>query len=284
MNHLHHLLLVPHILANSKSAYVPKQGFNCLRYNRCLCHTFITDFGLAQPEESAPNIEPEDYANFAAWISRYSKPSEGCQNCRSKKMECFFTYEGQKSCSPCNALFRECSFCATEARPRAVMDTLHAVQEDETMEQGAFTGIVALKSFDRSALEPQDEDNDRTSRKTGTRFPRAAVKILKDWMDQHRDNPYPTEEEKEELKAITGLKGSQVANWLANTRRRTKTRSRGMSPSIRSPTWPTPSSSSSSSSSAIDIPFDKKDIRHNGKTWDIMNPLERMFTANSPLL
>jgi hypothetical protein len=160
------------------------------------------------------------------------------------------------------------------------MDTLQVVEEDVTMEQGAFTGIVALKSYDRSALEPQDEENDRTSRKTGTRFPRAAVKVLKDWMDQHRDHPYPTDEEKEELKVLTGLKGSQIANWLANTRRRTKTRSRGMSPSIRSPTWPTSSSSSTSSTPAIDIPFDKKGIRHNGKTWDIMNPLERKATRD----
>jgi hypothetical protein len=227
-----------------------------------------------------PNIEPEDYANFAAWISRYSKPDEGCQNCQEKKMECFFTYEGQKTCSPCNALFRECSFCATEARPRGTMDTLHVVQEDQTMEQGTFTGIVALKSFDRSALEPQDGDNDRMSRKTGTRFSRMAVKILKDWMDQHRDHPYPTEDEKEELKNLTGLKASQIANWLANTRRRTKTRSRGMSPSIRSPTWPTPPSSSMSSTPAINIPFDKRGIVHNGKTWDIMNPLERKCSAH----
>lgn len=189
------------------------------------------------------------------------------------KMECWFTYENQKSCSPCTALFRECSFCATEARPRAVMDTLHVVQEDVTMEQGAFTGIVALKSYDRSALEPQDDDNDRTCRKTGTRFSRSAIKVLKDWMDQHREHPYPTELEKKDLKDRTGLTIPQITNWLANTRRRTKNRSRGMSPSIRSPTW----STSGSSTPAIDIPFDKKNITHNGKTWDIMNPLERMF-------
>jgi len=147
------------------------------------------------------------------------------------------------------------------------MDTLHVVQEDSTVERGSLTGLIAMKSWDRAGVDAQDVE-ERPTRKTGTRFSRAAVKILKDWMDQHRDNPYPTEEEKEELRLKTGLKSTQVANWLANTRRRTKIRTpRGISPSIRSPTWPTPD--------AIDIPFDKSNIRHNGKTWDIMNPLER---------
>jgi hypothetical protein len=153
------------------------------------------------------------------------------------------------------------------------MDTLQVVQEDQLMDRGEVTGIAALKSFDRSAFEMEDLEDDRPSVKTGTRFPRAAVKILKDWMDQHKDNPYPTDEEKEELKMLTGLKSGQISNWLANTRRRTKTRARGVSPSIRSPAWPT--SSSASTTAAINIPFDKKGIRHNGKTWDRMTPFER---------
>jgi hypothetical protein len=153
------------------------------------------------------------------------------------------------------------------------MDTLQVVQEDQLMDRGEVTGIAALKSFDRSAFEMQDLEDDRPSVKSGTRFPRTAIKILKDWMDQHKDNPYPTEEEKDELKMLTGLKSGQISNWLANTRRRTKTRARGVSPSIRSPAWPT--TSSASTSAAINIPFDKKQIRHNGKTWDRMTPFER---------
>ena len=92
-------------------------------------------------------------------------------------------------------------------------------------------------------------------------------------MDQHRDHPYPTEEEKDELRVLTGLKASQISNWLANTRRRAKTRTPlGASPNLRSPTWPI---GPRATTEAIDIPFDKTNIRHDGKTWDIMNPLER---------
>jgi Homeobox KN domain/Tc5 transposase DNA-binding domain len=133
---------------------------------------------------------------------------------------------------------------------------------------GEMTGMKALRSWDRTPLD-HPEDDERSSRKTGTRFSREAVKIMKSWMDVHRDHPYPTDEEKEELKDLTGLKGSQISNWLANTRRRTKARSsRGASPSMLSPTWPT-------SSEAINIPSTKQGVLLDGKTWDIMNPLER---------
>jgi hypothetical protein len=84
------------------------------------------------------------------------------------------------------------------------------------------------------------------------RFPRAAVKILKDWMLEHIDNPYPTEEEKESLKMETGLTVGQISNWMANTRRRQKARpKRSASPSIRPSTEP------------ISIPA--------GMTWDAMS-------------
>ena len=84
------------------------------------------------------------------------------------------------------------------------------------------------------------------------RFPRAAVKILKDWLAEHADNPYPTEEEKEALKIETGLTVGQISNWMANTRRRQKARpKRSASPSIRPSTEP------------MSIPA--------GKTWDDMS-------------
>ncbi|KAF2400322.1 hypothetical protein EJ06DRAFT_530308 [Trichodelitschia bisporula] len=228
-----------------------------------------TEFGIAQ--------EDFDYTNFAKWIPRYKKPHHGCTYCKEKHLECWFTYEGQTSCSPCSALFRHCSFNLQEARSTAHMEALHTVQEDQCIQNGTLTNLVALKSYDRTALEPQaeedDDDDERPSRKTGTRFSRAAVKILKDWMEQHRENPYPTDTEKEHLKVLTGLKLIQINNWLANTRRRHKLRTpRGVSPSIRSPTWPT---GASRPVSIPTIPADKRSINHHGKTWDIMNPLER---------
>ncbi|KAJ3308797.1 hypothetical protein HDV04_000784 [Boothiomyces sp. JEL0838] len=44
--------------------------------------------------------------------------------------------------------------------------------------------------------------------------------LLKDWMQAHRSNPYPTEEEKLQLMKETGLTLMQVNTWFINARRR----------------------------------------------------------------
>jgi len=226
-------------------------------------------FGFKE-EEPGAKLE---YSNFTKWIPCFSRPAFPCAYCRSRHLECWFTYEGQQECSACNALFRPCSF-TVEQHPD-LMDTLHPVQEDVVQTEGCMTGIKALRSFDRTPLDnPLGLDDERPSRKSGTRFSREAVLVLKKWVEQHREHPYPTDEQKEELKQLTGLSAGQISNWFANFRRRTKQRSRGVSPSIRSPSW------SSSSSEGIPIP-QKRELVFEGKTWDIMNPLDR-WRASPP--
>jgi hypothetical protein len=158
-----------------------------------------------------------------------------------------------------------------------LMDTLHVVQEDVIQSTGELTGAKALRSWDRTPMDhPSSQNEDRpTRRSTGTRFSREALKVLKSWVDHHASYPYPSEDEKDELAALTGLSVSQVANWFANTRRRNKRKpTRGISPSTRSPTG-------AGQSAAIPIPASKKGIVQDGKTWDIMNPLER-WKASPP--
>jgi hypothetical protein len=97
----------------------------------------------------------------------------------------------------------------------------------------------------------QDEDRPKKGA-AAARFPRAAVKILKDWMLQHIDHPYPTDADKVLLGQGTGLSLGQISNWMANTRRRQKARpKRSASPSIRP------------STGAIDIPA--------GRTWESLS-------------
>lgn len=48
-----------------------------------------------------------------------------------------------------------------------------------------------------------------------------AVKIMTDWFDNHLDNPYPREEEKEMMAQEGGISLSQVKAWFANRRNRT---------------------------------------------------------------
>jgi hypothetical protein len=59
--------------------------------------------------------------------------------------------------------------------------------------------------------------------KVGHRFTLESLRALKDWFSRHVENPYPTEEEKVMLEQQTGLSRTQIANWLANARRRRPT-------------------------------------------------------------
>ncbi|KAK4957867.1 homeodomain superfamily, partial [Elasticomyces elasticus] len=56
-------------------------------------------------------------------------------------------------------------------------------------------------------------------------LPKAATDMMKGWFDDHLGNPYPTEEEKLEMAARSGLQltqGAQVSNWFINQRRRSQ--------------------------------------------------------------
>ncbi|KAL7775002.1 hypothetical protein CFE70_005917 [Pyrenophora teres f. teres 0-1] len=207
--------------------------------------------------------------DFSSWLPRYQKPAQPCAYCRSKSLECFIYNKNgsnHSGCSPCNALFRPCSFSNPQKTPgmqqRTALDTLDVVAEDDTRHFGGLTGKKQMRSLGH--VGPIDENDGDVGPKKGAaaaRFPRAAVKVLKDWMLMHIDHPYPTEEEKETLQQQTGLSTSQISNWMANTRRRQKARpKRSASPSIRP------------STGAINIPA--------GKTWESMNPFERW--KNSP--
>jgi hypothetical protein len=133
---------------------------------------------------------------------------------------------------------------------RTALDTLDVVNEQTECALGGITGRKQMRSLGH--VGPiMNEDTGAGPKKgaAAARFPRAWIKILKDWMIEHIDHPYPTDEEKEALKAQTGMTISQISNWMANTRRRQKARpKRSSSPSIRP------------STEAIDIPA--------GRTWD----------------
>lgn len=47
-----------------------------------------------------------------------------------------------------------------------------------------------------------------------------AVALMTDWLRQHRDNPYPNDDEKESLIASTRLTMNQINYWFTNARRR----------------------------------------------------------------
>ena len=59
----------------------------------------------------------------------------------------------------------------------------------------------------------------KKSKKRGI-FSKAATNILRAWLFQHLQHPYPSEDQKKQLGAETGLTILQVNNWFINARRR----------------------------------------------------------------
>ena len=64
-------------------------------------------------------------------------------------------------------------------------------------------------------LEPRSASFGRPQKKRG-KLPKPVVDFLKDWLHRHSDHPYPSEDEKKQLCAATGLSMSQVTNWMVN--------------------------------------------------------------------
>ncbi|KAJ5625099.1 hypothetical protein N7510_001408 [Penicillium lagena] len=157
-----------------------------------------------------------------------TRAQEPCDFCRRMGFDCFIMNRGvmQHGCTCCISLYRECSFTHTKA-PGKFLDTLHTVSENVLTETGGLTGKRALKSVSYGS---RADDPDSRSRKSNARLSRRAVNVLKSWLRDHHENPYPTEQEKDDLKGNTGLTRTQISNWLANARRRGKVRSGTNSP------------------------------------------------------
>lgn len=255
----------------------PFINLNCksLTKNSCIC----VDDQYSLPQTLQHHVEePEFNTDFSSWLPRYQKPAHPCEYCRSRSLECFiYNANGEKDarnsgCSPCNALFRPCSFSNPERMPmlrsRTAVDTLDRVPEGNAHLIGGSIGKKPMRSLGhvgdtRDGLLLSNGNDAASKRGAGAaRFPRAAVKILKDWLIEHIDHPYPSEEEKEALKVETGLSVGQISNWMANTRRRQKARpKRSASPSIRP------------STEAMNIPA--------GTTWELMSAYFPFFIMTS---
>lgn len=151
------------------------------------------------------NVESDDYPMYKA---KYA-----CTLCAQMGMDCYIASRGMliTGCTPCISLYRQCSHTHPN-QAQGYVSTFPGIAEDEMVCHGPVT----------EQKKPLLSMGDSRGRKNGSRFPRGAVKILKQWLSEHNDHPYPNERERDELKELTGLKRSQINNWLANARRRGK--------------------------------------------------------------
>lgn len=103
----------------------------------------------------------------------------------------------------------------------------------------------------------------RQRQKSGGRFSKEVVRMLRNWLNAHKARPYPTNEEMEMLQQRTGLNKTQIANWFANARRRGKL-----------PRAPSSHSSPNPSSRPVDI-APRPDTPAPTRNMLLMNPMER---------
>ncbi|KAM5446759.1 homeodomain superfamily [Microsporum audouinii] len=64
------------------------------------------------------------------------------------------------------------------------------------------------------------ELGDMREKKRRGNLPKPVTDMLRAWLWEHLDHPYPTEEDKQIFMSRTGLTISQISNWFINARRR----------------------------------------------------------------
>ncbi|KAI8272280.1 hypothetical protein K4K56_002546 [Colletotrichum sp. SAR 10_98] len=102
------------------------------------------------------------------------------------------------------------------------------------------------------------------TRRGTSRHARSSTKVLKDWFAAHDAHPYPSDQEKEELRSLSGLSIRQISYWFVNARRRG---------GVKKSAVPTESSVPGLLPST-----EPATVQNPG--WDAMNPLDRW--RNSP--
>jgi hypothetical protein len=83
-----------------------------------------------------------------------------------------------------------------------------------TQKRTVTTSPATTESF--SEIDEQQQQ----SKKRRGNLPKPVTDVLRNWLIQHIQHPYPTETEKLELMQQTGLSLNQISNWFINARRR----------------------------------------------------------------
>ncbi|CAD6890936.1 unnamed protein product [Tilletia controversa] len=101
-----------------------------------------------------------------------------------------------------------------------VLSTGHA--EVESDHNQMYKNSSSSGSHHSTNTSPQanqtDPDSDGGPRRGN--FPRPVTEYLRQWLFNHRDHPYPSDQEKREMTQITKLDLRQLNNWFINARRR----------------------------------------------------------------
>lgn len=68
-------------------------------------------------------------------------------------------------------------------------------------------------------ISQANDQSSKPKRRRGN-LPKSTTALLRSWLYDHTSHPYPSEDEKNQLAAQTGLTINQISNWFINARRR----------------------------------------------------------------
>lgn len=212
------------------------------------------------------NLNPlaqSNAANGSAALNSADAGGAACDACDASGFTCQRIDEGSNkgSCTTCATLKITCSFTLPSGLNGLASENSAS---GRALRQG---DDLDMSSPEAAGLTTSNMNGTPPAPKVGARFSRDAVRILKAWLSTHTHRPYPNDEERESLQKQTGLNKTQITNWLANARRRSKGKfhqTRSTSPSVRG--W----------SAAIEIPR----RNNSGSESELLSPLQRW--ENSP--
>ncbi len=108
-------------------------------------------------------------------------------------------------------------------KPQVQSNTLKAkrIQQQSDASNMTVNSNHALGSSLHAAIpsEMQGEERQQFTKIKG-KLPEGGVAILKSWLFDHRNHPYPSEVDKDILAKASGLRVKQVGDWFINARRR----------------------------------------------------------------
>ncbi|CAF0823880.1 unnamed protein product [Rotaria sordida] len=92
------------------------------------------------------------------------------------------------------------------------------IQTQYTSPQISLTDEIN-ENFESDTCEENDDIPQHRQKKRGI-FPKSATLLMRAWLFQHLNHPYPSEEQKKIFARETNLNVLQVNNWFINARRR----------------------------------------------------------------
>ncbi|KAH3701281.1 hypothetical protein DPMN_076264 [Dreissena polymorpha] len=105
-------------------------------------------------------------------------------------------------------------------------DMMYSPQAKKGLEFGGMMspGFKLMVDFDTASdcgsIVSSSSHPGKPESKKHPSLPKEAVAIMLDWLRQHKDNPYPNDDEKAMLIKQTGLTINQINYWFTNARRR----------------------------------------------------------------